>query len=449
MKNVRIIEIDRYSSSPFFKAGAEIVHELSTRGFNAFFAGGAVRDMLMGRSIKEIDIASSARPEEVQAIFPRSHPVGAAFGVMIVVQDNIPFELAAFREERNYQDGRHPEEISYTDDPAIDALRRDFTINSMFLDPVSGEVLDFTGGLEDLAFGIIRTVGNPLDRFSEDYLRILRAVRFCARFDFKMDRETALAIGSLGKNVLMIAPERIRDELNKMLCGPNPALQIKMLHELGLLKLILPEIAALDGVKQPEIFHPEGDVLQHTLLMLEHMTMVSTDLAWSVLLHDIGKAVTISIGIDNLEHFYSHEEKGAEMAEIILRRLCFSARSIENIVHAVRYHMRYAHIHLMRASKWKRIIAEDFFPTELELHRIDCISSHGKLDNYVLLLDRIREMADSPRLPEPLLRGSDLIAIGMKPGPAIGKILGEVSDLQLEGILKTKEDALDYGKKTL
>jgi len=264
-----------------------------------------------------------------------------------------------------------------------------------------------------------------------------------------MDRATADAIAELGKNVLLLAQERIKAELDKMLCGPNPALSIKMLHEFGLLKLILPEVAAMDGVTQPEVFHPEGDVLQHTLLMLDHMTMVDSDLAWSVLLHDVGKPPTISVDFNNVEHFYGHEDKGAQMAGGILKRLRFPARSIENIVHAVRNHMRFAHIHLMRTAKWKRIMAEENFPLELELHRIDCISCHGKLDNYVLLIDRIREMAGSPKLPEPLINGNNLIAIGMESGPLIGKMLREISDLQLEGSITTKDDALKYARKNI
>lgn len=449
VKKLRINRFDSYKDSPLFAAGTKIVRILAENGFKAFFVGGSVRDMLMGRPVSDIDIASPARPEDVQKLFPRSHMAGASFGVAIVVEDDIPFELATFREERNYMDGRHPEEISYTDDPALDALRRDFTINSMFFDPISGEVYDFTGGLEDISAGILRTVGDPCDRFSEDYLRMLRAVRFCTRFDYEMDPQTADAIRELGKNVLLLANERIKAELDKMLTGPNPALSIKMLHDLGLLRLLLPEVAAMDGITQPEVFHPEGDVLQHTLLMLEHMTMPSSDLAWSVLLHDVGKPPTVSVGFDNVEHFYGHEDTGARMAADILKRLRFPAKSAENIVSAVRNHMRFAQIHLMRTAKRKRIMAEENFPLELELHRIDCISCHGMLDNYVLLLDCIRELEGSPELPPPLLNGNDLIAIGMESGPLIGKILHKISDLQLEGSIGSKEEALDFARKLL
>lgn len=449
MKKFQIKRFDSCKGSTVFAAGINIVRTLANNNFKAFFVGGSVRDMLMGRSVSDIDIASSARPEDVQKLFPRSHMAGASFGVAIVVENDIPFELATFREERNYMDGRHPEEISYTDDPALDALRRDFTINSLFFDPIAGEVYDFTGGLEDISSGILRTVGDPYDRFSEDYLRILRAVRFCARFDYEMDKQTSEAIKDLGKNVLRLANERIKAELDKMLTGPNPALSIKMLHEFGLLKLILPEVAAMDGVTQPELFHPEGDVLQHTLLMLEHMTMHDSDLAWSVLLHDIGKPPTASVGFDNVEHFYGHEDSGARMASDIMKRLRFPARSAENIISAVRNHMRFAHIHLMRTAKWKRIMAEENFPLELELHRIDCISCHGKLENYILLLDRIRELEGSPKLPPPLLNGNDLIAIGMESGPLIGKLLHKINDLQLEGSISSKDEALDFARKLL
>ena len=432
------------SGNRVFQTAVRIVEKLRAAGYAGYFVGGAVRDMLLGKTPKDIDIATSATPEQAAVIFPRHHKIGAAFGILMIVEDDIPFELATFREEREYADGRHPETIKYTDRPELDAARRDFTINGMFYDPVADQILDFTGGRLDLEKGILRTIGNAEQRFSEDYLRMLRAVRFATRLGFQLEQDAADAILKLKHNVCCLSAERIREELNLMLTGGAPAGSIRLLHKLGLLELVLPEVAVMDGVKQPEQFHPEGDVLQHTLLMLEHMAMPGIELAWSILLHDVGKPATLTIGEDGVEHFYRHEEKSAEIAEACLARLKFSRKEIDSIVQAVKNHMRFAMVDRMRMPKLKRLIAEDNFPLQLELHRIDCISSHSKLGNYLLLLDMIQKTGGETALPPPLVNGRDLIAAGLKPGPAMGRILHEIAERQLTGEISSHEAAIAF-----
>ncbi len=433
-----------FNNSPVFPAAVRIVDKLRAAGHAGYFVGGAVRDMLLGRTPKDIDIATSATPEQAAAIFPRHHKIGAAFGILMIVEDDIPFELATFREEREYADGRHPEVIKYTDSPALDAARRDFTINGMFYDPAAERILDFAGGRRDLEKGVLRTIGKAEQRFSEDYLRMLRAVRFTTRLGFELDREAADAIRKLKHNISILSSERIRDELNLMLTGGAPAAAIRLLHRLGLLELVLPEVAALDGVTQPQQFHPEGDVLTHTLLMLDHMPLPGIELAWSILLHDAGKPATLSIGEDGVEHFYRHEEASSAIAESCLSRLKFSRKEIDTVVHAVKNHMRFAMIDKMRPPKTRRLIAEDDFPLQLELHRIDCISSHGKMGNYLLLLDMLLQTGGETALPEPLVNGRDLMGAGLKPGPQMGQILRQIAEMQLAGEIGTKEEAIAF-----
>ena len=399
--------------------------------------------MLLGRTSEDIDIVTSAKPDEVVNIFPRSYEIGAAFGIINVVFDGIPFEVATFREERGYLDGRRPTEVEFTDNPETDALRRDFTINGMFYDPADGKIYDFVGGRDDLSKGIIRTIGKAEDRFSEDYLRILRAVRFCVRFGYELSEDIGPAVSKLVGNLNVLSAERIRDELNKMFTGPEPDRALKMMLEMGILKEILPEIVAMKGVTQHPEYHPEGDVFEHTVLMLSHMAFPDAELAWAILLHDVGKPLTKSMGDDGVEHFYTHERKSAELAENVLKRFRFPTRSIASIVHAVRQHMRYAHVQEMRPAKWKRLIAEETFPLELELHRTDCISSHKIMSSFTFLLDKMNEQPNEIKLPPPLVTGKDLIALGMKPGPEFGEILESIADLQLEGKITTKEEALE------
>lgn len=440
---------ERIRQSEIYKTGLRLVKALQTTGFSAYFVGGAVRDMLLGISPKDIDIATSAVPAEIESVFKRTSQIGACFGVVAVREGEFFFEVATFREDRQYLDGRRPEGVKYTDDPELDAKRRDFTVNGMFFDPVKEELLDFSGGREDLRKGVLRTIGDPLERFSEDYLRMLRAVRFCNRFRFELSDDTKSAIMKLKDKISLLSVERIREELNKMFVGPEPAESLKMLHDLGILDEILPEISRLKNVSQPEKFHPEGDVFEHTLLMFKRMAWPSVDLAWSILLHDVSKADTATVDDEGVEHFYGHEREGEGLARRILEKYKFPRKSIDRICHAVKNHMRFAHVNRMREAKLRRLIAEPDFPLELELHRVDCVSSHNKIDNYLLLLDRFGEIEKEPVLPKPFINGNDLLALGFKPGPEIGGILKEALDMQLEGRIKNKEEALKFASGRL
>lgn len=432
-----------------WEKGAKVAAVLVDHGFTAYFAGGAVRDMLLGKPSCDIDIATSATPEQILEIFPNRYEIGAAFGIINVLYEEECFEVATFREERGYSDGRHPGEVRYTTDPTLDALRRDFTINSMFYDPANGEILDFTGGKRDLERGVLRCVGDPDKRFSEDYLRILRAARFATKLRFEIDPELSRAAINHSAGIARLSSERIRDELNKMLLGPDPEGAIRLLSEFGVLRVALPELEAMRGVRQPKRYHPEGDVFEHTCLMLTHMPYPSVELAWSVLLHDVGKPDTFFVGDDGVERFYQHDSVGAEIAEKILKRLKFSKKQTTEIIAAVGGHMRFGSVDKMKESTLRRLIADPTFRLQLELHRIDCSSSHSKMGNYILLLDKIREIRDELRLPPPLLTGKDLIEMGFKPGPNMGKLLREISDLQLEGTITTVEEAKRHAEKNM
>ncbi len=432
-----------------YDGALEIIKTLLGNGYDAYFVGGVVRDTILGKPVKDIDIVTSALPQQVKNSFSHTFDVGISFGIVVVVINGINYEVATFREEREYSDGRHPGQITYTDNPKLDAARRDFTINAMFYNPLSEELLDFYGGRDDLSRGMIRTVGDARIRFKEDYLRLLRAVRFCSRFRFKMDTEIISAIRELKEKISGLSSERIREELTSMLTGRNPAGAIELLQKLGLLKIILPEISRMKGVEQPEEYHPEGDVFVHTMLMLKHMAIPTSELAWSILLHDVGKPAARTIGEDGIAHFYGHEAIGANMAETILKRLKFSKKMTACIVHAVRDHMRFAHVDQMRQSTWKRLMAAEHFPMELELHRIDCISSNGLLGNYALLLDRLPEFEAERNLPAPLIAGADLIRIGLKPGPLFGNILKTIREMQLNGEIHTAKEALSTAKQLI
>ncbi|MCK5843216.1 MAG: CCA tRNA nucleotidyltransferase [Victivallales bacterium] len=429
-----------------WEKGSEVAAILVKHGFTAYFAGGAVRDMLLGRASCDIDIATSATPEQVLELFPKRYEIGAAFGIINVLHEDECFEIATFREERGYSDGRHPEEVRYTTDPALDALRRDFTINSMFYNPANEEILDFTGGKRDLERGVLRCVGNPAERFAEDYLRILRAARFATKLRFEVDAELAVAARTHAVGIAKLSSERVRDELNKMLLGPDPEGAIRLLSEFGVLRVVLPEIEAMRDVVQPKRYHPEGDVFVHTCLMLTHMPCPSVALAWSVLLHDVGKPDTFFVGDDGVERFYQHDSVGAEIAEKILKRLKFPKKTTADILAAVGGHMRFGSVDKMKESTLRRLIADPTFRLQLELHRIDCSSSHGKMGNYLLLLDKIREIRDEPRLPPPLLTGRDLIEMGFESGPEMGKLLRKITDMQLEGKLKNADEARRFLK---
>jgi poly(A) polymerase len=429
------------------KIAAEIVKKLHSAGHSAYFVGGAVRDMLLGKTPKDIDIVSSATPDETAKLFPDTMTVGAAFGVMLVREQGVSFEVSTYREERNYMDGRRPQHVKYSKDPEIDVSRRDFTVNGLLCDPESGEVFDYVSGVRDLEQGVIRAIGDAETRFSEDYLRMLRAVRFAARMGFELETDTMRAIQKLAPETVKLSAERVQQELTMIFTGENPDLALDMLHETGLLAVLLPEIEAMRGVAQPPQYHPEGDVYEHTRLMLKAMALPNELIAWSVLLHDVAKPPTYFVDETGRIRFFGHEQRGARMAKKIMSRLRFSKNAIDRVSRAVKNHMRFASVLKMRKDKVRRLLADDNFPLELELHRLDCISSHALLDVFTFLLDKIVEQSGEVKLPPPLLNGRDLIDLGFKPGPKFKKILDKVSDLQLKNNLKTKEEAIAFVKQ--
>lgn len=436
-------------STPLFSEAAEIVAELKRHGKKAFLIGGCVRDMLLGASPHDVDIATSATPEEIQRIFEKTYAVGASFGVVTVLRNGLSFETATLREERDYMDGRRPETVHYTDNEVLDVIRRDFTVNGLLCDPASGEVFDHVGGIDDLHRGILRTIGDPDRRFSEDYLRILRAVRFTVRLGFELDSGTREAARHHAGKLSVLSAERVRDEVEKMLLGPHPGRAFELMRELGILRVILPEIDALHGVEQPPAFHPEGDVFAHTMIMLERMCHPTRELAWSVLLHDVGKPATFHIHEDGVIHFYGHEAVGGRMAESILTRLRCSASLVKNVSAAVANHMKFASVDRMKRSTWLKMIAAPTFPTDMELNRVDCASCHGKMEGWLLMLDRWRALDGALAVPPLPVNGSDLIALGYTPGPALGRMLNTLRDEFLEGRLPVQDALLAFAKEHL
>lgn len=432
------------ADSPEFTGAADIVRTLKQHSFEAYIVGGAVRDAVLGCKPKDYDVTTNALPQEIAGLFPHSIPLGAAFGVMTVVHPNgVPYEVATFREEREYSDGRHPETVLYTSDVKLDVIRRDFTFNALLYDPVESCVIDYTGGIDDLKKGVLRAIGDPVQRFSEDYLRILRAVRFSARLGCVPDPATAAAAKALAPRLTAVSSERIRSEVEHMLLDRHAANALRMMAELDILKTVLPEIDVMRGMEQPQKFHPEGDVFEHTLLMLSRAPVRTPALVWSLLLHDVGKPLTQTFD-DGVPHFYGHEKIGAELAEVMLKRLKHSNSLIESVVAAVRNHMRFAHVNVMKKAKLKRIVADANFPLELELHRLDCLCSNGLLGNYVFMLERYAELSSKGEqsLPKPFVNGRDLIEAGLAPSPKFKFFLDRIYELQLEGALASREDAL-------
>ncbi|MBA3831916.1 MAG: CCA tRNA nucleotidyltransferase [Chthoniobacterales bacterium] len=431
------------------KVAGHIVARLTKAGFTAYFAGGCVRDLLRGEAPKDIDIATDARPEEVQKIFARTYAVGAHFGVVVVLEEGLQFEVATFRSDGAYLDGRRPAEVHFSS-PEEDARRRDFTINGMFFDPPNGAVIDFVGGRADLATRVVRAIGEPAERFEEDRLRLLRAVRFATVLEFEIEPTTWNAIIRTAGSISEISAERIREELIRIFLSPQRVRGWDLLDRSGLLEQILPELAAMKGCEQPPQYHPEGDVFEHTRLMLELLPNdVSLPLVFSVLFHDIGKPPTATVDETGRIRFNGHDRLGAEMAEAIMQRLRFTRAEIDATVEAVRQHMVFKDVPNMRLAKLKRFMARPTFTDELELHRVDCTSSHGMLDNYEFLKEKAQEFAHEPIIPPPLVRGGDLIALGMKPGPRFGEILEAVETRQLEGNLRDREEALAWVKNFL
>lgn len=428
-------------------AAIDIIGKLQEKGHIAYLAGGCVRDMLRGETPKDYDIATSALPEEITSIFSKTREVGVHFGVVIVIVNNQAFDVATFRNDGSYKDGRHPEEVTFST-PQDDTARRDFTVNGIFFDPISEKYIDFVEGKSDIDKKVIRAIGEPNLRFQEDHLRLLRAIRFAARFDYEIEAETWNSIKSNASGISKISKERIRDELTKILLNENRVLGFDLLVESGLMEHIIPEILQLKGCEQPPQFHPEGDVFVHTRLMLSLLKDApSIELVLSVLLHDIGKPATYSFDEEaDRIRFNGHDKLGAEMSEQILRELKFSNSIIEDVVQMVANHMTFKDVQKMRQSKLKRFMSRSTFNDEIELHRVDCLGSWGGLDNYDFLNKKVVEFANEPIIPQPLLTGKDLIELGWSPGPDLGQTLNSVQDMQLEGKLNSKDEALDWVK---
>jgi poly(A) polymerase len=426
----------------------KIVQRLRDAGHVAFYAGGCVRDMLRGVSPHDYDIATSARPGQVQGLFRRTFDVGAHFGVIVVHEDGRDFEVATFRNDGAYIDGRRPESVVFSS-PQEDAMRRDFTVNGMFFDPLKGEVIDYVGGEDDLIQRRLRAIGDAAARFREDRLRILRAVRFATVLGYEIDSATWDAVCASAPQIHEVSAERIREELVKTLVHPNRLRGFDLLDQCGLLRQIIPEFEALKGCTQPEQFHPEGDVFVHTRAMVGLLppVKVSVPLVFSVLLHDIAKPPTRTIDPDGRIRFNGHDKLGAQMTAVIMERLRFSRAEIDATVEAVDQHMVFKDVQNMRVAKLKRFMARPNFEDEMELHRVDCTSSHGYLDNYEYIRTRQEEFANEPLIPEPLVTGDDLIALGLKPGPRFKEILEAVQSRQLEGTLTSPEAAVDWIKE--
>ncbi|MGB8370614.1 MAG: CCA tRNA nucleotidyltransferase [Limisphaerales bacterium] len=482
------------TDKPLRATAVEIVHRLQTAGFSAFWVGGCVRDFLLGREPGDYDIATSARPEQIEELFKRTVAVGRKFGVMVVVENGQPFQVATFRAEADYRDGRHPEQVTFGDAKA-DAQRRDFTVNGLFYDPVAEKLHDWVSGEKDLRAKIIRTIGSPGERFAEDHLRLLRAVRFAAQLGFEIEPQTFAAVRTLAPKIELISAERIRDELIKLFSPPHENVSLSspkggegrgeeadnfkihhpsprpsprlggarekmispaarglvLLRDSGLLPGLLPELVATIACEQSPDFHPEGTVFEHIRLMLEKLpSNAHPSLPWAVILHDIAKPATVERDpATGKIHFYGHEKVGAALAGRILQRLRFPRKQTDEIVACVRQHMQFKDVKQMRKATLRRLLLRKTFPLELELHRLDCLGSHGALDHYEFLVQQAAELEKQPAIRPPLLTGNDLIALGVKPGPAMGALLAEIREKQLQDELKSPRQARAWARKRL
>ena len=423
-----------------------IVRTLQAKGYQAVFAGGCVRDMLMGRPPKDYDVATNATPDDVCKLFPRAKVVGAHFGVVIVVLDDHQFEVATFRAEGEYLDGRHPSRVTFTTAEG-DVRRRDFTVNGLLFDPVAEKVLDYVGGQADIRARLIRAIGDPRARFAEDHLRLLRAVRFAAFLDFEIEPETRHAITEMAPKIHSVSAERIAEELKKLLTRHGTERGMKLLHEAGLLPEILPEVAAMAGVEQPPTWHPEGDVFTHSALCLSSLDNPSFELAMGTLLHDVGKPVTIERG-ERIRYPY-HESVGADIAERICQRLKVSIESREHIVWLVKRHMVFVGADKMRLSTLKRLFANPWFDDLLAVHKADVLASTNDLSEYDFCVAKRQEISQEKISPPPLVTGDDLIAMGLQPGPVFKEILSLLREEQLEEKLNTREAALERARQVV
>jgi poly(A) polymerase len=450
-------------ASAQFEAAVRIVEELRARGYEAYLAGGCVRDLVLGCEPADYDVATSATPDVVLDMFPHTYAVGAHFGVVLVAPEaegaRFITEVATFRSDGAYSDGRHPDAVRYTKTAEEDVRRRDLTINGLLLDPLRGDgtsrecfgnpdrlrgaVLDYVGGLADLDSGVVRAIGRPELRFEEDRLRMLRAVRFAARLDFELEPGTRAAIRALALRIASVSRERVRDELTKMLTEGRARRAFELLDETGLLTQVLPEIARMKGVEQPPQFHPEGDVWIHTLLLLDQLPRgCSTTLAWGALLHDVGKPPTFRRAPDRIR-FDGHVEIGMAMGAEMCRRFRFSNDETRQIVALIENHMRFADVRRMKTSTLKRFFRLEGFDEHLELHRMDCLAAHGILDSWEFVRERRQEMTEEAVRPRPLISGRELIAAGYTPGPQFREMLSAVEDAQLEGAIATADEAME------
>ena len=424
-----------------------ICDTLQRAGFQAYLVGGCVRDLLLGREPVDYDVSTDATPDRVLQLFPDSLAVGAQFGVVLVGHGSDTVEVATFREDIGYSDGRHPDQVRYASKPEDDVSRRDFTINGLLMRHDTGEVLDFVGGQADLNAGLIRAIGDPQRRFIEDKLRMLRAVRFSTRFAYSIESLTFAAIQTHAHEIHAVSAERIREELSKLLTEGHARRGFELLDETGLLAEVLPEIAAMKGVPQPPEFHPEGDVWIHTRMMLDGLPANgSRTLAWGVLLHDVGKPPTFRPASETGDRirFDSHVEVGVQMAGDICRRLKFSNDDTDQILALVANHMKFKDVTQMRQSTLKRFVRLPRFNEHLALHELDCKASHGRLDAYNAVKDFLAATPPEQVRPARLLTGDDLNEMGYAPGPQFQKILGALEDAQLEGLLTTRDQAMNY-----
>jgi poly(A) polymerase len=432
-----------------------ICDTLRREGYQAYLVGGCVRDILLGREPADYDVATDATPDRVQELFPNSLAVGAKFGVIVVTENSegsggLQVEVATFRSDVGYSDGRHPDRVTYSKSPQEDVKRRDFTVNALLLDPQTEEVLDFVGGRDDLNAGIIRAIGRPMDRFAEDKLRMVRAVRFAARFRYAIEGNTFSAIQKLASQIHQVSPERLRDELTKLLTEGAARRAFEFLDETHLLPELLPEVARMKGVEQPPEYHPEGDVWTHTLMMIEGLPSgCPPTLAWGVLLHDVGKPSTFTApsGPGDRIRFNEHAEIGTRMAEEICRRLRFSNDDTAQIAALVANHMRFKDVLQMKPATLKRFVRLPQFEEHLQLHRLDCLSSHGHLDNYEFVRRFLKETPPEQVRPPRLLDGDDLIGLGLRPGPRFKTILDRVEEAQLDGTVNDREGAVRLARE--
>jgi poly(A) polymerase len=417
-----------------------VIAKLHGAGYQAYLVGGSVRDLLLGAKPKDFDVSTDAHPERIMELFPKSGQVGAHFGVVLVRDELAQVEVATFRSDHDYADGRRPASVHFESDPRQDVLRRDFTMNGLMMEADTGKVLDYVGGRADLERRIVRAIGDPDARFTEDRLRLVRAVRFAARLGFEIDSATLESIRRHHALILKVAAERVRDELTRILTEGGARRGFELLDASGMLADLLPEVAAMKGVGQPPEFHPEGDVWTHTLLLLEKLDHPTATLAWGALLHDVGKPPTFRVA--ERIRFDGHVEEGVRLAHGILNRLRFSRDDMERVEALVANHMRFKDAHRMKQSTLKRFLRMPGFGEHLEMHRLDCLASNQDLENYELVKRKLEELPEEQLKPAPLVTGADLIAEGYEPGPRFAEMLAALEDAQLEGRVGSREEGL-------